>query len=207
MDRYQELKKANNEKIIYFGEQYKNLAYEYIKQARKFAVKNVDTEIKIKDTLEYLASLDERRVNINSEIPNQEAFINEKIKLLSKRYVNKDYIKGMVIAIILLVIMVSWIIVSRYFARDVNFRTPENFNGVVSGKQIYLTWDEIPLANSYTIYYVDEEGHRSSSYYAYEPKYTFDLEYNKTYTFYVYVTETSNFLRSETAKITLTTAG
>ena len=51
MNRYQELKKENDQLLNTLGDSYQRLATIYIKKARGFAVKNEDTEVKIRDTL------------------------------------------------------------------------------------------------------------------------------------------------------------
>lgn len=205
MDRYQELKKENNQTAYYLGDQYRNVAQAYIKRARSYAARTEDTEVKIKDTLEYLTNLDNNHVNINAEIPNVDKFIEERLALLSKRYYNKEYIKGLIIAIVLVVIAIGWLVVSKILARDVRFITPTNLNATVNGTQVTLTWDEVELANSYTIYYVDSNGNRSSSYLEYENKIVLNLAANQTYTIYLYVTETEHFLKSQEVSITVTT--
>ena len=58
-------------------------------------------------------------------------------------------------------------------------------------------------AKEYSIYY-EVEGETSSTYYTEKLEFTFTLEENKTYIFYVYVGENDLFGKSETSSISYT---
>ena len=63
MNRYQELKKENDQLLNSLGDSYLRLATIYIKKARGFAVKNEDTEVKIRDTLYILKKYSDDEIN------------------------------------------------------------------------------------------------------------------------------------------------
>ena len=54
MNRYKQLKKENDQLLNTLGDSYQRVATIYIKKARGFAVKNEDTEVKVRDTLYLL---------------------------------------------------------------------------------------------------------------------------------------------------------
>ena len=53
-ERYKELIKENNNVLNALSDDYRKVGYNYVKKARGYAVKSLDTEIRIKKVLEEL---------------------------------------------------------------------------------------------------------------------------------------------------------
>ena len=51
-ERYKELIKENNNVLNALSDDYRKVGYNYVKKARGYAVKSLDTEIRIKEVLE-----------------------------------------------------------------------------------------------------------------------------------------------------------
>lgn len=204
MNRYQELKKENNELLKQLGDSYIRLADIYIKKARGYGVKNEDTEVKIRDTLYILKKYSDAGALCNVVIKNESEFIEERIKLLSKQYKDPEMLKGAIILGVLVVLAVVWVVVGKYLSRKVYFEKPTGF--VVSSveeNKVTLTWNSVMYAKEYSIYY-KVENNSSSTYYSEKCEYTFILEEGKTYTFYLYVGENDLFGKSEEVSVTYT---
>ena len=204
MNRYQELKKENNELLLTLGDSYQRLADIYIKKARGFATRTEDTEVKIKDTLYILKEYSDQGILCSIAIPNESEFIEGRVKLLSKQYKDPDMVKGWIILSLLIVATIIWVAVGQYLGRKVYFEEPTNF--VVKsteGNKVTLSWDQVELAGEYSLYYT-VDGNTSSTYRTDKLEYTFTLEYGKTYTFYVFITGTDYFGESSKATITYT---
>ncbi len=202
MNRYQELKKENNQLLNSLGDSYLRLATIYIKKARGFAVKNEDTEVKIRDTLYILKKYSDEGALCSVVIKNESEFIEERVKLLSKQYKDPEMIKGAIILVILIIITIGWVCVSKYLSRKVYYEKPSSLVvSKVEDNKVTISWQGLSYANKYSIYYkVDNE--TSSTYYSDKCEYTFTLTKGKTYTFYVYVTEDKVFGRSEEISVT-----
>ena len=56
-ERYKELIKENNNVLNALSDDYRKVGYNYVKKARGYAVKSLDTEIRIKEVLEELNKL------------------------------------------------------------------------------------------------------------------------------------------------------
>ena len=56
-ERYKELIKENNNVLNALSDDYRKVGYNYVKKARGYAVKSLDTEIRIKEVLEELTNL------------------------------------------------------------------------------------------------------------------------------------------------------
>lgn len=202
MNRYQELKKENNELLNSLGDSYQRLANIYIKKARGYAVKNEDTEVKIRDTLYILKKYSDEGALCNVVIKNESEFIEERILLLSKQYKDPEMIKGAIILSILVLITIGWVAVSKYLSRKVYFEKPTALViSKVEDDKVTITWESVLYAKEYSIYY-KVDGETSSTYYSEKCEYTFRVEENKTYTFYVYVAENDLFGKSEEASVT-----
>jgi hypothetical protein len=201
--RYIQLKKENNQICSYLGDSYKNIADIYIKKARGYASKSVDTEIKIKEVLEELKGFDDASIPQSVSIPNISNFIENRISKLSKKYRDLEQIKGIIAVVILIAVCIAWVAVGNYFSRTVYLDEPTNFAvSVVNDNKVTLTWDTVELAEEYVIYYKDSTGKMSATRTISTNTYTFELEYNKTYTFYLYAKETSSIAASNTISIT-----
>ena len=126
MNRYQELKKENDQLLNSLGDSYLRLATIYIKKARGFAVKNEDTEVKIRDTLYILKKYSDEGALCSVVIKNESEFIEERVKLLSKQYKDPEMIKGAIILVILIIITIGWVCVSKYLSRKVYYEKPSS---------------------------------------------------------------------------------
>lgn len=204
MNRYQELKKENDQLLNSLGDSYLRLATIYIKKARGYAVKNEDTEVKIRDTLYILKKYSDDGALCNVVIKNESEFIEERIALLSKQYKDPEMIKGTIILAVLIIVCIGWVAVSKYLSRKVYYEKPTSFIvSNVKDNKITLTWGKVALAQEYSLYY-EVDGKTSSTYYSEECEYTFTLEYGKTYTFYVYVAADDVFGKSEEVSVIYT---
>ena len=204
MNRYQELKKENDQLLNTLGDSYLRLATIYIKKARGYAVRSEDTEVKIRDTLYVLKKYSDEGALCSVVIKNESEFIEERVALLSKQYRDPEMIKGGIILAVLIVACVGWVAVSKYLSRKVYYEAPSSFIvSNVEGNKVTLTWQNVPLAQKYSIYY-ETDKETSSTYYTEKCEYTFTLNYGKTYTFYVYVEADDVFGKSEESSVTYT---
>lgn len=204
MNRYQELKKENDQLLSSLGDSYLRLATIYVKKARGYAVRNEDTEVKIRDTLYILKKYSDDGALCNVIIKNEFEFIESRIALLSKQYKDPEMIKGAIILTVLIVACIGWLVVSKYLSRKVYYEKPTAFIvSNVDGNKITLTWEKVALAQEYSIYY-EVDGKTSSTYYSEKCEYTFTLKYGETYTFYVYVAADDVFGKSEESSVTYT---
>lgn len=207
MNRYQELKKENDQLLNSLGDSYLRIATIYVKKARGYAVRNEDTEVKIRDTLYILKEYSDEGALCNVVIKNESDFIEGRIALLSKQYKDPEMIKGSIILAILIVACVGWVSVSNYLSRKVYYEKPSSFIvSNVEDNKVTLSWQGVSLAKKYSIYY-KVDGQTSSTYYTEKCEYTFTLEEGKTYTFYLYVAEDDVFGKSEEASVTYTLNG
>ena len=202
MNRYQELKKENDQLLNSLGDSYLRVATIYLKKARGYGVKSEDTEVKIRDTLYILKKYSDEGALCNVVIKNESEFIEERIKLLSKQYKDPEMMKGAIILGIIVICSIAWVVVGKYLSRQVYFEKPTGFivSEVVDNK-VTLTWNSVMYAKEYSIYY-KVEGESSSTYYTEKCEYSFVLEKGKTYTFYLYVDENDLFGKSEEVSVT-----
>lgn len=202
MNRYKELKKENDQLLNELGDSYQRIATIYVKKARGYAVRNEDTEVKIRDTLFILKKHSDDGAICSVAIANESEFIESRVALLSKQYKDPDMIKGAIILTVLIILGIAWYMVGQYISRKVAYSTPQNINiTVLENNKIEITWNKVMYANEYTIYYIVDEN-TSAMYKSEENKYTFELEKNKEYTFYIYVPGNNLFKQSETASYT-----
>lgn len=204
MNRYKDLKKENDQLMNNLGDSYLRIANIYVKKARGYAVRNEDTEVKIRDTLYILKKYSDSGALCNVVIKNESEFIESRMALLSKQYKDPEMIKGAIILAVLIVACIGWVVVSKYLSRKVHYEKPTAFIvSKVNDNKVTLTWREVALAQEYSLYY-EVDGRTSSTYYSEECEYTFILEYGKTYTFYVYVAADDVFGKSEEISVTYT---
>lgn len=204
MNRYQQLKKENDQLLNTLGDSYQRLATIYIKKARGYAVRNEDTEVKVRDTLYLLKKHSDDGALCNVVIKNESEFIEERIKLLSKQYKDPDMIKGSIILAVIILITIGWVMVSKYLSRQVHFEAPTQVKvSSVEDNKVTISWEKVLYAKEYSLYY-KVDGESSSTYYTEKCEYTFTLEEEKTYTFFVYVGENDVFGKSEEVSITYT---
>lgn len=204
-NRYQELKKENDQTVSYLGDTYQYLADIYIKKARGYAVKNEDTEIKIRTVLDTLKNYDEQRIPLPVAIPNESKFIEENVKLLSKKYKDPDHIKGIIWLTVIIVFCIGWIVAGQYLARPVYFDAPTGLKVTkINDDKIKVSWREVDNAKEYVIYFKDETGNKSALRTISECEYIFEIDKSHSYTFYVYVKESSAINKSSESSITYT---
>lgn len=161
-ERYKELIKENNETIKYLSNSYQSIAYTYIKKARGYAIKSLDTEVKIKKVLEELSNFDEKHIDVHLAIPNMSIYIESHVQYLSKAVANKYKVKEIIAVTIFLLILVGYFVANFYLNKKVPLSTPTNVNIAVMPNQnncFYLTWDHNELATNgyYLIIYEDDE--------------------------------------------------
>ncbi len=206
-NRYQQLRKENDLLLSYLTDSYKQLAEIYIKKARGYAVREEDTEVKIKIVLTELTKYDESGIHITTAIPNQSEYIEKNIRLLSKRYKDPDRIKGIIWVCVIIIASILWIAAGKYFAKEVTYLAPkefhiarvyENNNNML---EITLKWREVENANEYVIYY-EVDGNKSAQRTVEGIEFTFTLEKNQTYIFYIYTKNNSVFGSSEVVSVT-----
>ncbi len=202
MNRYQQLKKENDQLILTLGDSYLRIANIYVKKARGYAVKNEDTEVKIRDTIYLLKKYSDENAICSVVIKSETEFIEERVALLSKQYKDPEMLKGCIILGILIILSVAWVVVGNYLSRKVYFEKPQAL--IVSNAEnnlVTIKWESVMYASEYSVYY-EVDGQTSSTYYSEKCEYTFTLEEGKTYTFYVYVAENDLFGKSEEASVT-----
>lgn len=204
MNRYQELKKENNELLKLLTDSYLRIADIYVKKARGYGVRNEDTEVKIRDTLYILKKYSDEGAICSIVIKNESEFIEERIKLLSKQYKDPDLIKGGIIFAVFIVLTIGWVVVGQYLSRQVYFETPTALKvSNVENNKVTISWNSVLYAKEYCIYY-EVDNNTSSTYYSEKCEFTFTLEQGKTYTFYVYVQANDLFGKSNEAVVTYT---
>ena len=206
MNRYQELKKENNQIISFLGDQYQILAIKLAKRVRKFAVKSEDSEIKLKDDLIELKEKEDKGININSIIPNHDQYISDKLKNYSKKYVDKDYIKGIIILSIIIIIAVGWFIFSKILSKTPTLSSPDSFIVTMYGSDAQLSWREVDFADGYKIYYIyqeDGEEKKSSEYTTTDDNIKITINKKGTITFYVIAYSDNNINPSNPSQYTI----
>lgn len=161
-ERYKELIKENNETIQYLSNSYQSIANTYIKKARGYAIKSLDTEVKIKKVLEELSSFDEKHIDVHLAIPNMSIYIENHVHKLSKAIHNKYKVKEIIAVTIFLLCIIGYFIANVWLNKKVPQPSPTNVNIAVMANQnncFYLTWDHNEFATNgyYIIIYEDDE--------------------------------------------------
>lgn len=199
MNRYKQLKEENNQLLNQLGDSYQRIALIYVKKARGYAVRNEDTEVKIRDTLHILKNFSDDGAICSIAIPHESEFIESRVALLSKQYKDPDMIKGGIILAIIIIVAIGWYIVGEYLSREVYYSTPQNVQAtILDDGQVEISWNQVVYANEYNIYYI-VDNNQSAIYKTDQTKYSFILDKNKEYTFYIYVPGNDLFNQSEFA--------
>ena len=198
-DRYKQIKKENEDIVKYLGDSYQNIANIYMKKARGFGAKNIDTEVKIKSVLEEIRSFDEDHRVYSEAIPNENDFINEKMKNISKRSSSKEKVSSIIAGTILIVVLVVWIAVGQYLGRTVHLDEPKDVTAfVMSPTSVKVTWKDVQLAKQYEIYYVTPSNQEKATRTISATEYVFnDLTERGTYKFFVRCAADKNFGSSD----------
>lgn len=205
--RYTELKNQNNETLKHLSPAYQNIANIYVKKARGYAIKSVDTELKIQIVLSKLEDFDMRNVKYNIAIPNDTEFVEGNIKELSKQVKNPDLVKSIVGISIIVVAILAWVVISVWMRQETPNQAPTNFIcEKVSDTQIKISWDKGEFATEgYYVKYKTEDGIEKGFFHTLETSYIFvDMDTSKTYTFYLKTRETNLFGESELISIKYT---
>lgn len=183
--RYFELKKENDQVVMYLTDSYKNLAEVLVKKARGYANKSIDTEVKIKNILLELRNFDESRINFNVAIPVMNDYIEAKMRNFAKRNDQSERIKGIVATTIFLVVLVAWIGFGLYMGRSNKLDAPKNLKVDLVGNELIVSWDHVDMATNYEIYYTDSTGNTSATRTIKDNRYSFDYKTGVSYTFYI----------------------
>ena len=201
--RYQELIKENNETTRYLIPSYQQLAAKLVRLARSKGVKNEDTEIVIKGMLEELTDYSNRNVDINIAIPDQEKYIEDKLTYISKKIPMKYLTKELIAAAIFCLIFVGWIVLQQWLKSDIYFDSPQNIIVEEIGEnKIKISWDEVPLAEEYVIYYINTEDEKSFEKTTKEKTCVFELPSESgTYKICVYVKESDYCKESKPGEV------
>lgn len=202
-NRYQELKKENNEILSHLTLSYQALANIYIKKARGYACKTVDTELKIQDVLKKLEDYSIRNVSINIVIPSETEFIESNISNLSKEVKDPNRYKTIIWLSIIIIAIIAWFVLSIWMKSETPNQSPQNLTiEVVESNKIKVTWDENKWATEgYYIWYVDSKNQKHGKYSIKENEFIITIEQNKSYTIYVQTIETEYFGESDPSEI------
>lgn len=197
-NRYIEIKKENNEIVNHLTGEYQRIANIYIKKARGYAVKNIDTEMKINDTLKVLEEYDYKKVSFYSVFENESDFIDLNIQKLSKQVKDPDRIKTIIGVSLIVLFIVAWFVISFKMKQTPVAPSVDNIKyELVTDTKIKITWDAQNIAtNGYYVWLEDSNGDIQGKYNVMEETYTFTIDKNKTYTFYVQIKKTDYFAAS-----------
>lgn len=202
-NRYQELKKENNEILSHLTLSYQALANIYIKKARGYACKTVDTELKIQDVLKKLEDYSIRNVSINIVIPSETEFIESNISNLSKEVKDPNRYKTIIWLSIIIIAIIAWFVLSIWMKSETPNQSPQNLTiEIVESNKIKVTWDENKWATEgYYVWYVDSKNQKYGKYSIKENEFIITIEQNKSYTIYVQTIETEYFGESDPSEI------
>lgn len=152
--RYKQLIKENNQTMTYLSDSYQRIANNYIKKARGYGVKSIDTEVKIKVVLEELSSYDQKNIDANIAIPNMTNYIEQHIQELSKAPNISFKIKEIVAVGIIIILIAGYYVINCQFNKKKPLAAPQDVVISVIGENqhFYLEWTHNPLAqNGYKV--------------------------------------------------------
>lgn len=152
--RYKQLIKENNQTMTYLSDSYQRIANNYIKKARGYGVKSIDTEVKIKAVLEELSSYNQKNIDANIAIPNMTNYIEQHIQELSKAPNISFKIKEIVAVGILIILIAGYYVINCQFNKKKPLAAPQDVVISVIGdnQHFYLEWTHNPLAqNGYKV--------------------------------------------------------
>lgn len=198
--RYSEIKKENDLLVSHLTGNYKRIADIYIKKARGYAVKNVDTELKIQDALKELEEKNFRKVPYNTFISDETKFINGQIEKLSKQVKDPDRIKTIIGVSLIAIFIIGWGVINFWMRQKSSIPQVQNVQyELVSSSKLKLTWNESDFAvNGYIIWSEDLNGEIvQGKYNVKECNYVFKIEEDKAYKFFVQVKD-SDYYKSST---------
>lgn len=208
-ERYKELIKENNNNLNSLSDDYRKIGYNYVKKARGYAVKSLDTEVRIKEVLKELTTFDENKIEVSTSIPNMTDYIESNVAKLSKAPTTKAKIKEVIAVSLFIMGIASYFVINAIANKPKPLASPTNIVATITANNTFeLSWDNNSLAKEgyYIIIYIDEEK-ISEKFVPYsvdsitnkqiaELK---DLKYDesKMYRFDIYAKETDNFKSSD----------
>lgn len=197
-NRYNEIKKENNGIVNHLTGEYQRIANIYIKKARGYAIKNIDTEMKINDTLKTLEEYDFKKVSFFSVFANESEFIDLNIQKLSKQVKDPDRIKTVIGVSLIVLFIVAWFAISFKMKQTPVAPSVENLKyEFITDTKIKIIWDEQNIAtNGYYVWLEDSNGNIQGKYNVMEETYIFTIDKTQTYTFYVQIKKTDYFASS-----------
>lgn len=208
--RYKQLIKENNDVLNVLSDSYRRIGYNYVKKARGYGIKSLDTEVKIKKVLEELTEYDTLNHEANIVIPNMTNYIESHIKELSKAPTLKFRIQEIVAVTIFLLCIVGYFVINIILNRPSPLATPTNITSTYAEETFILSWDGNLYAEEgyYVVVYIDDVKQMEKSIklsvdsvtqkqYARIPE--VKIEQGKTYKFEIYAKETKEFKQSEKA--------
>lgn len=201
--RYKNLREENDKIVMQLTGKYQHLANTYVKKARGYAIKNIDTEMKINDTLLELDDYVTRNVSYENVIPNDSSFIESHVNLLSKELKDPNRWKTILGLTLIGLFILVWVIISIWMRQETPGKPPKNLSiEKISNTQVKVSWDEVDFATEgYLVWKVDSNGHVEGKYHTLMLEYTFDVEENLNYTFYVQTKKTEYLGESKAASI------
>ncbi len=202
--RYKEIKKENDLIVSHLTGNYQRIAYIYIKKARGYAIKNIDTEMKIQDVIKLLEENDFTKMPFHLVITDENEFINNNIQKLSKQVKDPDRIKTIVGVSLIALFIIAWTAISIWMRQDAKAPKVQNVKyELITDTSIKITWDEHNLAsNGYYIWMEDNKGNILEGKYSIrEENYIFTIEKNKEYNFFIQVKKTDYFDVSDPVKL------
>lgn len=160
--RYKQLIKENNEQSLFLSNSYQKIANIYIKKARGFGVKSLDTEVKIKKVLEELTNFDQKNISVNIAIPNMTNYIEDKIKLLSKAPTLKFKIQEIAAVTLLLMGIIAYFIINRACSKPITLNDVDKNTIQIelnANNCFYISWKANEYAsNGYILkIYINDE--------------------------------------------------
>lgn len=202
-NRYYEIKKENNLLVTSLSGNYQILAKKIIKLCRKVGVNNVDTEVIIKNSLLILKDYEERLVEYNIVIPNEDIYLDSITKDISKKVPNKYLPKEIIASAIFCLCFIGFFVLIGWLKSDNYFATPTNIEVTKSDEtSMKITWDEMYYTdNGYTVYYIGEDNIKSYEQVVKTNECYFTITISQKYDIYIKVNETDLIKESNWKKV------
>lgn len=144
-ERYKQLKKENDELLSYLSESYKKIGTAYLKKARGYAVKSLDTEVRIKEVLEELTSFDEKSLDANIVISNMTEYIESNINKLSKAPKSSITIKEVIAVSLFIAAILAYFAFDLFLNKKTEHFEPTNIEVSLARSKgedvLFIKWD------------------------------------------------------------------